>query len=129
MNVCVVKIYGLNTTGYQFFISFPCSAFNWFEQTTKQSLVKNNHYILFETITNNVQRLETEDDYGTLSRAETTKLCLLNFHVISPNATKCHQLNWIKRFYRDSIEQNSCLEKKCRIARMEVDYSSSILNS
>ena len=29
--------------------------------------------------------------------AEKTKLCLLNFHVISPPNI---QLNWIKRFYR-----------------------------
>ena len=90
VNVCVVKIYGLNIpqTVYQFLISFLCSAFNWFEQTTKQNLIINNHYILFETITNNVQRLKTGDVYGTLSRAETAKLCLLNFHVISPNAIK-----------------------------------------
>ena len=47
------------------------------------------------------------------------------FHVISPNATKYTT----KLDKKDSVEQNRSigLEKKYRIIRVEVDYSSSIL--
>ena len=33
------------------------------------------------------------------------------------------QLNWLKRFYKAKLELSSSLEMKCRVARMEVDYT------
>ena len=48
---------------------------------------------------------------GTLShRNIEILLCLLHFHVISPNATNI-QLNWIKRFY-GTKQRSISLEKK-----------------
>ena len=60
-------------------------------------------------------------------RAEILKFHSSFFHVITPNATKYTT----KLDKEDSTEQNrsSSLEKKCRIAGMEVGYSSSILIS
>ena len=60
---------------------------------------------------------------GTVPPKITKFLRLPYFHVLSPNA--------IKYTKKDCIEQNrsSSFEVQCRIARMEVDYSSSKLIS
>ena len=63
---------------------------------------------------------------GTLSR-QNNEILLLNVHIISLNVTKYSTKSGLK----DSIEQNGniSLEKKCRIARMRVENSSSLLIS
>ena len=84
----------------------------------------------FTTTTRILQRLERLSFTKGHVPANITKLCLSYFHVSSTNTTKCHQMHNLIGS-KDSTEQNrsSSLVIKCRIARIEVDYSSSNLIS
>ena len=56
---------------------------------------------------------------GTLSPPEITKLCLINFQLVSPNVTK-YTTKLDKKILWSKTEVVG-LEIRCRITRMEVD--------
>ena len=79
-------------------------------------------FVVDETVQNARPERKLKEYYPD----EVTKYCLIYFRYIA----KCHSI-YNKIGQKDSAEQNrsSSSEKKGRITRMEVDFSSSILIS